>query len=297
MLAVAVTNETENQTGRVLFFVPYLALCSISGNLCFCSNTKASPRQQKQCIRPSVPQLSACQEFTLFGRGFSWSDLFCWNVKGLVLEFFCWFTRCFVLWVDIFTSGIASRQTPHITGPHSLRCVSSCPAVLQCQCQSRLSPSLQRMTAEQSDHLLPVHNECQILKTDRIETLVFPMIIDFFKNVKTHSQIISLSPHCYSPPNLVPGSRFLWPGSKWPGPGLVTPRHSEKGPSGAEWQMVSSGEWAPGVSGLWLPKCICGKWLQLRSRDVCYVRDVAQLLSPSGRDWTWPHSLHLITEI
>ena len=224
---------------------------------------------------PSVPQLSACQEFTLFGRGFSWSDLFCWNVKGLVLEFFCWFTRCFVLWVDIFTSGIASRQTPHITGPHSLRCVSSCPAVLQCQCQSRLSPSLQRMTAEQSDHLLPVHNECQILKTDRIETLVFPMIIDFFKNVKTHSQIISLSPHCYSPPNLVPGSRFLWPGSKWPGPGLVTPRHSEKGPSGAEWQMVSSGEWAPGVSGLWLPKCICGKWLQLRSRDVCYVRDVA----------------------
>ena len=253
------------------------------------SRSNASDRQSLNCLH--VRNLLCLEEDLVDRICFAgMSKAWCWS-------FFCWFTRCFVLWVDIFTSGIASRQTPHITGPHSLRCVSSCPAVLQCQCQSRLSPSLQRMTAEQSDHLLPVHNECQILKTDRIETLVFPMIIDFFKNVKTHSQIISLSPHCYSPPNLVPGSRFLWPGSKWPGPGLVTPRHSEKGPSGAEWQMVSSGEWAPGVSGLWLPKCICGKWLQLRSRDVCYVRDVAQLLSPSGRDWTWPHSLHLITEI
>lgn len=118
MLAVAVTNETENQTGRVLFFVPYLALCSISGNLCFCSNTKASPRQQKQCIRPSVPQLSACQEFTLFGRGFSWSDLFCWNVKGLVLEFFllvhsllCFVSGYFHLGHS-FTSDPAYHWTP-----------------------------------------------------------------------------------------------------------------------------------------------------------------------------------------
>ena len=50
------------------------------------------------------------------------------------------------------------------------------------------------------------------------------MIIDFFKNLKTHSQIISLSPHCYSPPNLVPGAWFLWPGTSW----LVTPRHPQQ---------------------------------------------------------------------
>ena len=50
------------------------------------------------------------------------------------------------------------------------------------------------------------------------------MIIDFFKNLKTHSQIISLSPHCYSPTNLVPGAWFLWPGTSW----LVTPRHPQQ---------------------------------------------------------------------
>ena len=30
------------------------------------------------------------------------------------------------------------------------------------------------------------------------------------------------------------------------------------------------------VTGLCVPMCICGKWLQLRARDVCYVRDVAR---------------------
>ena len=67
---------------------------------------------------PSVPQLSACQEFTLFGRGFRWSDLFCWNVKGLVLEFFllvhsllCFVSGYFHLGHS-FTSDPAYHWTP-----------------------------------------------------------------------------------------------------------------------------------------------------------------------------------------
>ena len=33
LTVVAVTIETENQTGRILCLIPYLGLCSISGNL------------------------------------------------------------------------------------------------------------------------------------------------------------------------------------------------------------------------------------------------------------------------
>ena len=129
------------------------------------------------------------------------------------------------------------------------------------------------------------------------------MIIDFFKNLKTHPQIISLSPHCYSPGNLVPGSWFLWPGFKYPALGLVTT--PSPAADGQLWRM-GRGQWAPGLkpasrahSPYFPNKHICGKWLQFRA-GVCVMRERCDpALGPGNyniiRLWTLSRSAHLVT--
>ena len=164
MLAVAVTNETENQTGRVLFFFPYLGLCSISGNLCFCSNTKANPssrsnasdHQSLNCLH--IRNLLCLKEDLLDRIYFTGMSKVC----------FCWISRCFVLWVDIFTWGIPSRQ-PGLhsraghTGPHS---PSQCASHVSLVCQpvsGVLQYQLSVSTVSRSPELSETETDCWVI--------------------------------------------------------------------------------------------------------------------------------------
>ena len=115
----------------------------------------------------------------------------------------------------------------------------------------------------------------------------FPMIIDFFKNLKTHPQIISLSPHCYSPRILVTSFQaldFSDQALSIQHSGLWQPRHPQ--------QMVSSGEWAGGSGHpVWSQRpgltrrisqinIFAGSGYNSGPGCVLYVRDVIQHLAP-----------------
>ena len=148
-LNTTITNETENQTGRVLFFVPYLLLCSISGNLCFCSNTKANPSKAVEAMHPTILPSTVCMS----GIYFVWKRIYligsvlleCQRpvFAGSILSLLCFVSGYFHL-EHAFTSARphTALHTHHWT--HSEMCPVSASVRLCCNvsCQSRLSPSL-----------------------------------------------------------------------------------------------------------------------------------------------------------